>query len=171
MGGNGTSTSAICNKFHALVATVWTGGVNLGTDQLYIMFTNTAPDPAADVYYSDIEANELYYGYLSTEFRRNGYPAGGFPLVTSNTLQINGGTMAPSTFILKGNVLTFTPPFAYPVGPFRYVVLYDYTAPGQPLLGWWDLQTSISLWESPNTNGYSAFVLQTDAINGILQQS
>jgi hypothetical protein len=52
-----------------------------------------------------------------------------------------------------------------PIGPFRYFVLYDDTptSPADPLLGWWDYGSSITL-----ADGESVTV-DFSATNGVLQ--
>jgi hypothetical protein len=54
-----------------------------------------------------------------------------------------------------------------PIGPFRYVVLYNDTptSPADPLIGWWDYGASI-------THGVGEpFTIDFSAVNGALQDS
>ncbi len=93
---------------------------------LKIALTNTAPNAATHAVLADIA--EITAG--------NGYTAGGASV--SNIGSETGGTM---TLSFTNVVFTATGS----IGPFRYAVLYNSTAAGGPLIGWWDHGSSISL--------------------------
>lgn len=107
------------NKVHDLVGT---------NDVLKVALTNTAPNAATHAVFADI--TEIGAG--------NGYTAGG-----EDTQ--NDGTESGGTLTVTGVDVVWTASGA--VGPFRYVVLYNDTpvSPADPLIGYWDYGSSISL--------------------------
>lgn len=107
------------NKVHDLVGT---------NDVLKVALTNTAPNAATHAVFADI--TEISAG--------NGYTAGG-----EDTQ--NDGTESGGTLTVTGVDVVWTASGA--VGPFRYVVLYNDTpvSPADPLIGYWDYGSSISL--------------------------
>lgn len=139
---------AAFNKFNAFAAAMPNGGVNLASDTLKVMLTNTLP-LASNVQYSDISAGEVANG--------NGYTTGGAAVTTGSSSQTAGvykyvASAANPTWTATGSV-----------GPFRYVVLYDTTPGTKSLIGWWDYGSSITL---ANTN---TFTITFDATNGVFQ--
>jgi hypothetical protein len=120
---------AAFQKFNSFVDVLMKGGVNLATDTLKVMLTNTAPVPT-NTKYADIAASELGNG--------NGYTTGGVA-VTGTTLTSNAGTDS-----LAADQTTFTSQTGQ-MGPFRYVVYYDDTAVNKPLVGFYDYGSSITL--------------------------
>ena len=123
---------------------------NLGSDQLVIALTNTAPGsestPPTGATGTNILANitEISYTNLST---RN--------ITTSSSAQ-SGGTYK---LVLTDLVLTASGL----VGPFRYVYIYNDTAASDPLIGYYDYGSSITL-----QNG-ETFTVDFDGTNGVLQ--
>lgn len=115
---------ATFNKFNAFAENM-VEVMNLGTDQFVVALTNTAPTASNSVL-ADI--TEISYTNLSS---RN--------LTTSSSSQTSG------TYTLALADLTLTATGS--VGPFRYVVIYDDTptSPADPLVGWYDYGSSISL--------------------------
>lgn len=138
------------NKFNALVQTFANGGINLATDVLKLMLTNTLP-LATNSVYSDVSATELANG--------NGYTTGGATATTISSSQSAG--------IEKLIISLPTPTWTAtgPMGPFRYAILYDFTAssPLKPLLGWFDYGSVLTLTVT------QPFTAIPDAVNGILQ--
>ena len=108
------------NKVHDLVGT---------DDTLKVMLSNTAPNAATHAVRAD--ASELGAG--------NGYTSGGAD--TQNTGSESGGTLT-----VAGTDITFTASGGS-IGPFRYAILYNDTptSPADPLIGWWDYGSSITL--------------------------
>lgn len=98
---------------------------NLGTDQFAIALTNTAPVATNSVL---ADLTQISYSNLSS---RN--------LTTASSSQ-TGGTY---TLVFNDLVLSATGS----VGPFRYVVVYDDTptSPADPLVGWLDYGSSITM--------------------------
>jgi hypothetical protein len=125
---------AAFSKFYCFVANLADAlhNMNTGTSQVYkVYLTNTTPVAANTVYNTPAD--------LSTA---NGYTAGGTTIgtitgsQTSGTFSFSGGTN-PSWTASGGSI-----------GPFEYAVLYNSTASGNPLIGWWDYGGAITL-----TNG------------------
>lgn len=98
---------------------------NLGTDQFVIALTNTAPVATNSVL---ADLTQISYTNLSS---RN--------LTTASSSQTGG------TYTLVFNDLVLTASGS--VGPFRYVVVFDDTptSPADPLVGWWDYGSSITM--------------------------
>jgi hypothetical protein len=113
---------ATYNKFNAWADTM-VEAANLSSDQFVIALTNTAP-VATNSVLADI--TQITYTNLSS---RN--------VSTTSSSQSSG------TYTLVLADLTMTASGA--VGPFRYVVLYDDTVSGDPLVGWWDYGSSITM--------------------------
>lgn len=115
---------ATFNKFNAWVDNM-VEVANLATDQFVIALTNTAPTAANSVL-ADI--TQISYTNLSS---RN--------VTTASSTQTSG------TYSLTLNDLVLTASGA--VATFRYVVLYDDTptSPADPLMGWWDYGSSITM--------------------------
>lgn len=108
------------NKVHDLVGT---------NDTLKVALTNTAPNVGTHAVLADI--TEISAG--------NGYSAGG-----SDTQ--NDGSESSGTLTVTGVDVVFTASGGS-IGPFRYVVLYNDTptSPADPLIGYWDYGSSITL--------------------------
>jgi hypothetical protein len=120
--------SATFNKFNLTVQKFTNGGnLNLATDTLKVMLTNTSP-VATNSVYSDISGNEIANG--------NGYSTGGLAVSSVSSTNSSG------TQTLTGVIAVLTATGA--VGPFQWGVLYDVTASGA-LLGWWNNGSPINL--------------------------
>lgn len=94
---------------------------------LKIYLSNTAPDAAADAVKAD----------LAEITNQNGYTA---PVDVQNDISRSGGTTS-----VTGVDVVVTASGA--VGPFQYVVLYNDTptSPADPLIGWWDYGSPVTL--------------------------
>lgn len=142
---------AAFNKFNAFAAAMPNGGVNLGTDSMKFLLTNTAP-VATNSIYSDISATELANGA--------GYTTGGATV----TLTSSGQTSGIYKYIATVPNPTWTASAS--MGPFRYAVIYDTTpVSNKYLIGWWDYGSNLTL-----TTGQQ-FVIQLDGTNGVFQLS
>jgi hypothetical protein len=113
---------ATYNKFNAWAETM-VEAANLASDQFVIALTNSAPSASNSVL-ADI--TQISYTNLSS---RN--------VSTTSSSQTSG----TYTLVLADLVMTASGS----VGPFRYVVLYDDTVAGDPLVGWWDYGSSITM--------------------------
>jgi hypothetical protein len=138
---------ATFNKFNAFVENLAEKVHNLGADTLKVMLTNTAP-AATNAVKADI--TEISAG--------NGYTAGGTAATISSSAQSSG----TYKLVLDPDVV-FTASGGS-IGPFRYVVLYNDTptSPADPLIGWWDYGSSITLATG------ETFTVDFDATNGVL---
>lgn len=136
---------AAYNKFNAFVEALALKKMNLGTDTLKVMLTNTAP-VAANSVYADISAGDLATA--------NGYTNGGATVTTTSCVQTSG--------VLKLILADVVVTASGAVGPFRYAVLLDFTATNKDLIGWWDYGSSISL-----ANG-ETFTVDFDSGTGVL---
>ena len=132
---------AVFNKFDSFVEAVAEKVHNLGSDQLTIALTNTAP-----VAGNSLLANitEITYTNLSTRnltTSASSQTGGLYKLVVSDiTLSSTGGS----------------------TGPFRYVVVYNSTAAGGPLIGFFDYGSSITLLSG------ESLTVDFDQSNGLL---
>lgn len=118
------------NKFNLFVDDLSKAALNLNTDTIKVMLTNTAP-VVTNHCYADISGNELASG--------NGYTTGGQTVSgtgVSNSSGLETMTAAATTWTSStGNM-----------GPFRYVVYYDSTPSScKTLIGWYDNGSSITL--------------------------
>lgn len=117
------------NKFNSTVQQLGLSTMNLNTDTIKVMLTNTAP-VATNQQYSDISGTELASG--------NGYTTGGA------TVSGTGWTNSSGTSTLAANATTWTSVTGN-MGPFRYIVYYDSTPTIKQLLGWYDYGSAITL--------------------------
>ncbi len=131
---------ATFNKFNCFVEDVAEKKHNLGSDQLKVALTNSAP-AAANTVLTDI--TEISYTNLSS---RN--------ITTSSSAQTSG----TYKLVLADLVLTASGS----VGPFRYVVIFNDTASSDELIGWYDYGSAVTL-----ANG-ETFTIDFDGSNGVL---
>jgi hypothetical protein len=131
---------ATFNKFQSFVEAMAEKKHNLGSDQLVIALTNSAP-VATNAVLTDI--TQISYTNLSS---RN--------VTTASSAQTSG------TYKLTLNDLTLTASGA--VAAFRYAVLYNDTATNDDLIGWYDYGSSITM-----ANG-ETFLIDFDGSNGCL---
>jgi hypothetical protein len=134
---------ATFNKVNIFVQDLANKVHNLGADVLKVVLTNTAPTAASTNLASLVD--------LTTG---GGYTAGGGAVSTTSCVQ-TAGTLK---LVVADLVFTATTGF----GPFRYAVLTNSTAAGQPVIGWYDYGSSISLQAS------ETFTVDFDQANGVL---
>jgi len=120
---------ATFNKFNTFVDYLCKGVMNLNSDTVKVMLTNTAP-VSTNTTYASISSTELASG--------NGYTTGGA------TVSGTGVSNSSGTESMAASATTFTSATGS-MGPFRYVVYYDSTATGAPLICWFDYGSSITL--------------------------
>jgi hypothetical protein len=113
---------------------------NLGSDQLMVALTNTAP-----VTTNTVLANITEITYTN---------------ISSRVLTTTSSSTSSGVYRLILADLTLTASGA--VGPFRYIVIYNNTATNKDLIGFSDYGSSISL-----ANG-ETFRLDFDNVNGLL---
>lgn len=134
---------ATFNKFNSFVEAIAEKVHNLGSDQIKVALTNTAPTSANTVL-ADI--TEISYTNCSS---RN--------VTTSSSAQTSG----VYKLILTDLVLTAS---GGSVGAFRYIVIYNDTptSPADPLIGWYDYGSSITLASG------ETLTIDFDGTNGLL---
>lgn len=118
---------ATFNKFDSFPQALSTKRINLETDTLKVMLTNTEVSGSMDSVFAD----------LTEITAQNGYSAGG------GTVASNAGSHdSAGLYSLSGNNVVFTASGGS-FGPFRYAVLYSDTATNKDLIGFWDYGSSI----------------------------
>lgn len=134
---------ATYNKFNSFTEALAEKVHNLGSDQLKVALTNTAP----------VATNTVYANLTSPLATTNLSGATPFNLTTSSSAQTSG----TYKLVIADLVLTATGA----VGPFRYAAVYNDTATNDELIAWFDYGSSISL-QSGET-----FTLDFDGTNGL----
>lgn len=118
---------------------------NLQSDTLKIMLTNTVPS-----------AGQTGSSELTEITAQNGYSAGGATITVASSAQTGG------TYKLVLNDVAFTAS-AGAFGPFQYAVLYNSSATGANLIGYWSYGSSISI------NAGETLLIDCDGTTGVLQ--
>lgn len=131
---------ATFTKFNSFVEAVAEKKHDLGSDQLVIALTNSAP-AASNTQLSDI--SEITYTGLSS---RN--------ITTSSSLQTSG------TYKLVCADLTLTASGTIP--EFRYVVLYNDDATNDELIAYYDRGSAVNMVSG------DTFTIDFDGTNGVL---
>ena len=118
---------AAFNKFEATTEHILEKVHDFDLDTLKVYLSNTAPDAAADAVKAD----------LAEITNQNGYTA---PVDIQNATSRTGGVTSVTAVDV---VITASGT----VGPFRYIVIYNDTpaSPADPLVGWYDYGSSITL--------------------------
>ena len=132
---------ATYTKFNQFVEDLSEKVHNLGSDQLVVALTNTVPSAA-----NTVLANITEISYTNCSSRS----------ITTSTSAQTSGTYK---LVLTDLVLTASGT----VGPFRYVVIYNSTAAGGPLIAWYDYDSSITLATG------ETFTIDFDGTNGFIQ--
>jgi hypothetical protein len=98
----------------------------LGTDDtLRVYLSNVAPNAATMTVKADLAEISTGNGYAGAiDIENDGTASGGVVTVTA----------VDKTVTATG-----------PVGPFRYVVLFNDTPAGDPLIAWWDYGSAVTL--------------------------
>lgn len=135
---------ATYTKFNQFVEDVAEKVHNLGSDQLVVALTNSAPLAT-----NTVLANITEISYTNCSSRN----------ITTSTSAQTSGTYK---LVLADLVLTAS---GGTVGPFRYVVVYNDTpiSPADPLISWYDYGSSITLAAG------ETLTIDFDATNGFLQ--
>ena len=122
---------AAFNKFNQFVEDLGLGihDFRAANDVLRIYLSNTVPSASLDLIKTDLA--EIAGG--------NGYTLGGADIQ-------NDQSETAGTLTVTGVDVTYTASGGS-IGPFQYVVLYNDTpaAPLDPLIGWWDYGSAITL--------------------------
>ena len=133
---------AAYNKFDQFVEDLNKAVLNVSTDTLKLLLTNSSP-VAAD---TDVDTTFSPDKIVSTSnvseiASGNGYVEDGTSITVTTSSQVAG------TFTLAANQVVYTAAGGS-IGPLRYVILYDFTAGAaatRPLIAWWDYGSSITL--------------------------
>ena len=131
------------NRFNSWIEYVNEKAVNFQTDSFVIALTNVAP-VATNSLLADI--TEISYTNLS-----------------SRALTIAAASQTSGTYTVTANQLTLTASGA--VATFRYVVMYDSTPAGSPLVQYWDYGSAVTM-QSGDTfviGATNPFTIWTDA--------
>jgi hypothetical protein len=113
------------NKFDQFVVDLCTKVHNLNADELDVYLSNAVPSASLDLVKTD----------LAEITNQNGYTA---PVDTQNT-----GAGSTGTYTVTGTKVVVTASGA--VGPFQYIVLMNQTAANDPLIGWWNYGSAVTL--------------------------
>jgi hypothetical protein len=132
---------ATVTKFNSFVENLAEKVHNLGSDQLMVALTNSAPLVTNTVL---TNITEITYTNLSSRV-----------LTTSSSAQTSG----VYKLILADLVLTAS---GGSVGPFRYVVVYNNTATNKELIGFIDYGSSITLADG------ETLTIDLDQVNGFI---
>lgn len=138
--------AASFNKFNNFLHNLALQVMNLNTDTVKAMLTNTAP-VATNSVYADVSGAELGSG--------NGYTTGGA------TVSGTGVSNSSGTETMTASATTWTSVTGN-MGPFRYIVYYDSTPVSKPLIGWYDRGSSVTL------DGTNGDVFTDTPVGGIL---
>jgi hypothetical protein len=118
------------NKYQSGV-TILVTTANASTDGFKLALTNTAPNAATHTVLANI--TEIAAG--------NGYAAGGLAVAVT-------ASSATGVYTLTQDATVTLTAAGGSVGPFRYVVFYDDTVSGDPLLSFFDYGSSITLLDT-----------------------
>lgn len=135
---------ATFNKFEQFAEDVAHGVHDLSSDQIAVALTANAPT-ASDAVLADL--TEITYTNLSSR---------------SVTTSASGQTGGTYKLVLDDLVLTAS---GGSVGPFRYVVLYNDTPAADPLIGYYDYGSEITLLDG------ETLTIDFNDANGVLQLS
>lgn len=113
-------------KFHQFVEDLGKGLHDLNSDTLKLYLTNATPDASTDALKADLAEITAENGYATATVSTTAY------------------SQTSGTASLTGDDYTWTAT-AGGFGPFRYVVLYNETATGDPLIAYWDYGSAISV--------------------------
>ena len=124
---------ATFNKINDFVEDLANGVHDFDTHSFKYALSNTAPasespDPSADG--NGVLANVTEIAYTNVAETR---------VISTTAVTLSGGT---ASFDGDNEVLTAS---GGSVGPFRYVYIYNDTPTGDPLIGYWDYGSSITL--------------------------
>lgn len=131
-------------KFNKFLEQLAEKKYNLGSDTLKFALTNTAPTAATDTVFDPVTKHPA-------PAAANGYTEGG------HTATIDSSTESGGTYTLACTTSVVITATAGGIGPFRYVILYDDTAAGDELIGYYDYGSSITLAEG------ETFIIDPDA--------
>lgn len=115
------------NKFNSFVERLAEGGIDLDTNAIKLMLSNTAVLAANSV---KTDITQIANG--------NGYTTDGITLAPASSSQTGGAY----SWVVNDVTAAWTASGGS-IGPFQYFVLYDSVTSN--LIGWWDYGTPITL--------------------------
>lgn len=130
------------NKFNQFVEDVCKKKIDVSTDALFVLLTNTSPNAADTLVDTTTGTCTIKATSNAAEIAAgNGYTKKGGAVTVTTSSQAAG------TFTLAANQVVFTAAGGT-IGPFRYVALFDDTsnaAATRSVVSWWDYASSITL--------------------------
>ena len=117
---------ATYNKFQCFVEDLAEKKHNLASDTLKVAFSNASNAPSA--------SDDVKLADITTIATTN---------LDSVTLTVSSSSQTSGTYKLVVADLTMTASGA--VGPFRYVIIYNDTAPNDELIAWYDYGSEVTL--------------------------
>ena len=131
-------------KFYSFVEALAEKTHNLGSDTLTVALVAAANPPSQS---NTVLANLTQISYTNC---------------SSRALSISSSSQTTGTYklIVADLVLTAT---GGSVGPFRYIVVYNETATDDPLIGWYDYGSDLTLADG------ESLTLDFNLTNGLLQ--
>lgn len=132
------------NKYQCFTKDLAEGVHDFSNDVFKVALTNTAPNASSHTELSDI--TEISAG--------NGYSAGGVTVTVTPSHSSGVYKVVGTDAMLTAS--------GGSIGPFRYIVFYNDTATGDPLIGWWDYGSSKTMADT------DTFTFDFDGTNGIL---
>lgn len=120
---------ATFNKFETFVGDVGLGYHDLNADLLKVYASNAAASASADSIKTD----------LAEITAQNGYPSGGSDVTNTYSEASGTGTLAGTDVVWTASGGSF--------GALQYIPIYNdtQTSPVDPLIGWWDYGSSITV--------------------------
>lgn len=137
---------AVFNKYQDFTRATLAGVHQFGTHTIKAAFTNAAP---VNTHTQLSQITQISSG--------GGYTGG-----AGGGLTLNNVTLTTAAGVAKLSIDDAVFTATASVGPFRYVVLYNDTATNDPVIGWYDYGSSITL----NTD--ESLTLDFDGTNGVL---
>lgn len=139
---------AAFNKFNCFVLDLANGlhDMKTGTSQVFKVYLSNTQPVATDTVYNT--PAEIAAG--------SGYVAGGVSIGTVT------GSQTAGVFKFIGGTDPVYTASGGSIGPLQFAVLYNDTASTNPLIGWWDYESPVTI-----TNGNN-FTVDVSQINGIL---
>lgn len=123
--------ASVYNGFHTFPFDFLSGQHDFESDVYHIILTNTEPDYANDVQYSDIVEIAA----------QNGYDAGGIPVTLTLTQVTEDSIVTAGIANFEADGGSF--------GPFQWAVLYNFSSPSNRLVAAWEYEGgSISLLDT-----------------------
>ncbi|HUW99882.1 MAG TPA: hypothetical protein VMY35_02805 [Phycisphaerae bacterium] len=116
-------------KFHSFVEALAEGVHNLSGDALKMALTNTAPTAATDT------------GFLPGTLHPPPAAANGYAPAAVN---VTSSEQVAGTYTLAADDVVFTA-VGGDIGPARYAILYNDTAPNDEVIGYWDRGASVTV--------------------------